>query len=175
MKSPAFIKQDIILAGLSCTKMTQLSKGNQVRKFRDAFDAGRNAAMEHSAAAGGAPYDPAGQQNKRGRLRSIGKWRFILVRGVVRIGGPMFVLGLGWIVISHLSEDLHSAQLLSGSRFQYLLGHWVIAVSVSAGVSVFFGLVIGFLAWQRVTSDVWPGAKPDPESSTTTLGPLSLR
>jgi len=163
------------VADLPCTKMTQPSKGNQVGKFRDAFFAGRNAAMERSVAAGGAPYDPAGQQNEQVRLRGMGKWRFILVRGIVGMGVPMFVFGFFWLVFSHLSEDLHSAHSVHESTFQYLLGHWIIALSVSAGISVFFGVVIGFLAWQRVTSDVWPGAKPDPESFTTTLGPLSLR
>jgi len=95
----------------------------------------------------------------------MGKWRFILARGIIGWGGPMFVLGLVWLVLHSLHE----------SGFQYLLGHWVIALCVSVCVSASNGFVIGFLAWRRVTSDVWPGAKPDPESSTTTLGPLSLR
>ncbi|HEV3037418.1 MAG TPA: hypothetical protein VHA33_06495 [Candidatus Angelobacter sp.] len=31
---------------------------------------------------------------------------------------------------------------------------------------------VGLLAWRRLVSEGWPGAKPDPESSITTLGPL---
>lgn len=42
-------------------------------KFREAFDAGRNAAMERPAAAG-APFDPAGQQHDQGRLRAAWAW-----------------------------------------------------------------------------------------------------
>jgi len=35
------------------------------------------------------------------------------------------------------------------------------------------GFVVSLLAWRRLVSDAWPGAKPDPESCTTTLGPLT--
>jgi hypothetical protein len=134
-------------------------------RFHQAFNAGRNAVMERSSAAGTPPYDPAGQERDQGRLRGMGKWRFILARGIIGMGGPMFVLGL----VSLLLRSFHESTLHN------LLGHWVVDLCVTLSVSAFFGFVIGILAWRRVTSDVWPGAKPDPESATTTLGPLSLR
>lgn len=52
---------------------------------------------------------------------------------------------------------------------RYLLGHWIAGFCMSVSL----GFVVGLLAWRRMVSDVWPGAKPDPESCTTTLGPLS--
>jgi hypothetical protein len=105
--------------------------------------------------------DPAGQEHEHERLRSMGKWRFILLRGIIPSSGLMFLL-----VLSHISEDLHSARSLHESTFRYLLGSWARGSFIGA----FVGSAIGILAWRRLVSDVWPGAKPDPESSITTLG-----
>lgn len=109
--------------------------------------------------------DPAGQEHERERLRDMGKWRFILLRGVIGFSGPLFL----WLVMTHLFEDVHSAREFHQNTLSYLLRSWMGGLFVSA----FLGRVVGLLAWRRLASEVWPGAKPDPESSITTPGPLS--
>jgi len=69
----------------------------------------------------------------------------------------------------NLSKDIHSAYAFHQPMLRYLFGNWLAAFCISA----FLGFVVGLLAWRRLTSEVWPGDKSDPESSTTTLGPLS--
>jgi hypothetical protein len=108
--------------------------------------------------------DPAGRDHEQERLRALGKWRFVLIRGVIAWGVPMFL----WLAVSNFSEDLKSARAWHQSTFQHLLHSWIAAFTMSA----FLGIVVAFLAWRRLTSDVWPGSKPDPESSITRLGPL---
>ena len=129
-------------------------------KIREAFNAG-------SAKYSGKieiMQDPVGLDQDHDRLRAMGKWRFVLIRGILGWGVPMFL----WLALTHLSEDINSAGRYHQSTFQHLLHSWAGAFLINA----FFGLVIGLLAWRRVTSDVWPGAKPDPESSITRLGSL---
>jgi hypothetical protein len=62
------------------------------------------------------------------RIRQRGKWRFVVLRGVVAFGGLLFIL---WSVISYGA----------GFRFQFLAMHVV--------VSLLAGLVMGLLAWHR--------------------------
>jgi hypothetical protein len=134
-----------------------------VSKFGDAFEAGFRAVRQRTAEAGMLS-DPAGQDHEQDHLRALGKWRFVLVRGVIGWALPMFL----WLAVSNFREDLESARAWHQSIFQHLLHSWIAAFSMSA----LFGIVVGFLAWRRLTSDVWPGIKPDPESSITRLGPL---
>jgi hypothetical protein len=131
--------------------------------FREALDAGREAVRERLAE--GKYYDPAGQGHNEARLRGMGKWRFILIRGIVRFAPPMFL----FLVLSNLSKDIHTAQAFHQLTLRYLLGHWIVGL----GLNVSLGFVVGFLAWRRLVSDVWPSAKPDQESCITILGPLS--
>jgi hypothetical protein len=131
--------------------------------FREAFEAGRIAVGARSAELG-IVNDPAGQNDEQERLRAPGKWRFVLIRGIAGWGVPMFL----WLVLSNFSEDLKSAYAWHQPIFQHLLHPWIAAFFMSA----FLGMVVGVLAWRRVTSEVWPGAKPNPESSITRLGPL---
>ena len=130
----------------------------------NAFNAGRQAVAQRSAELE-ILVDPAGQEHERKQLRDMGKWRFILLRGVIGFSGPMFL----WLVVTSLSEDVHSARQFHQNTLSHLLHSWVVAFLISA----FFGSLVGLLAWRRLASVVWPGAKPDPESSITTLGPLS--
>lgn len=109
--------------------------------------------------------DPAGEENEREHLRALGKWRFILIRGILGFSGPMFL----WLVLSNLRQDLQIARLHHEPFFASLLQSWLIALVVCS----LMGGFIGVLAWRRVTSEVWPGSKPDPESTVTTLGPLA--
>jgi hypothetical protein len=76
-----------------------------------------------------------------------------------------------WIAPSNLSEDFKSARIAHQSVFQYLSHSWLATFSVSA----LLGTVVGILAWRRLTSDVWPGNEPGPESSITGLGSLGPR
>jgi hypothetical protein len=133
-------------------------------KVHEAFEAGRKAVVQRSAELGMLG-DPAGQEHERQRLRDMGKWRFILLRGIIGFSGPMFL----WLALARLSEDVHSAREFHQNMLSSLLHSWVVGLFISA----FLGSVVGLLAWRRLASEVWPGAKPDPESSITTLGPLS--
>lgn len=110
-------------------------------------------------------YDPAGQGSNHAALRGMGKWRFIIIRGIVGFATPMFL----FLVLSDLSKDIHAAHALHQPVLRYLLGYWIFGF----GLSVSFGSLVGWLAWRRLVSDVWPGAKPDQESCMTTLGPLN--
>jgi len=132
-------------------------------RFRQAFDDGRRAVQESLAQ--GKSYDPAGQGQDESQLRGMGKWRFILIRGMAGFGVPMFL----FLALSDLSRDIHSAHAFHQPALRYLLGHWIFGFCVSACL----GFVVGLLAWRRLASNTWPGAQPDPESCTTTLGPLS--
>jgi len=134
-----------------------------VSKFGEAFEAGRRAVRQRSAEVVMLG-DPAGRDDEQERLRALGKWRFVLLRGVIGWAVPMFL----WLAVSNFSEDLKSARAWHHSTIQHLLHSWIAAL----GMSALLGIVVGFLAWRRLTSDVWPGAKPDPESSITRLGPL---
>ena len=133
--------------------------------LREAFDAGRKTVRESLAQ--GQSYDPAGQGNDQAQLRGMGKWRFVLIRGIVGFSIPMFL----FLALSDLSKDIHSARAFHQPMLRYLLGHWMAGFCMSA----FLGFVVGLLAWRRIVSDVWPGTEPDPESSTTTLGPFSRK
>lgn len=130
-------------------------------KVREAFEAGRSALRSAEL---GILDDPAGQNHEQERLRALGKWRFVLIRGILGWGVPMFL----WLVLSNFREDLKSARAWHQSTFQHLLHSWVAAFCMNA----FLGIVVGVLAWRRVTSEMWPGTKPDPEASITRLGPL---
>jgi hypothetical protein len=132
-----------------------------VRSLREAFDAGRRALGPRSL------NDPAGQNSEQGRLRALGKWRFVVIRGMVGWGVPMFL----WMALSNFPEDFKSARAWHQPVFQYFLHSWIVALCMNA----FLGFVVGFLAWRRVTSEVWPGTEPDPESSITRLGSLGPR
>jgi hypothetical protein len=107
--------------------------------------------------------DPAGEEHQRDRLRAMGKWKFILVRGIVGFGVPMSL----WMVISHFGQD---TQLVRNYKhgLQYLLDSWTAGLFMSA----FFGATVGLLAWRRLTSDYWPNTKADPESALTRMDPL---
>jgi len=131
--------------------------------FRDAFDAGRRAVQERAAQ--GEAYDPAGQGDDQSRLRGMGKWRFILIRSIVGFSVPLSL----FLALSNLSTDIHTAHAIHHPTWRYLLGHWIFGL----GMSTCLGIVVGVLAWRRLVSDTWPGTAPDPESCTTTLGPLS--
>jgi hypothetical protein len=132
-------------------------------RFRQAFDDGRRAVQESLAQ--GKSYDPAGHVQDESRLRGMGKWRFILIRGMAGFGVPMFL----FLALSDLSRDIHTAHAFHQSALHYLLGHWIFGFCMSTCL----GFVVGLLAWRRLASNVWPGTQPDPESCTTTLGPLS--
>ena len=84
---------------------------------REAFDAGRKTLRESLAQ--GQSYDPAGQGNDQAQLRGMGKWRFVLIRGIVGFGVPMFL----FVVLSDLSKDIHSARAFHQPMLRYLLGH----------------------------------------------------
>lgn len=131
--------------------------------FRKAFDAGRETLRERLAE--GKYYDPAGQGHNQAQLRGMGKWRFILIRGILGFAPSMFL----FLVLSDLSKDIRTAHALRQPAMRYVLGHWMFGFFLSVSL----GFVIGLLAWRRLVSDVWPGAKPDQESCITTLGPLS--
>jgi len=132
-----------------------------MRKVREAFNAGRGAP---NFAKFGVSIDPAGQEGDQKRLRALGKWRFVIIRGALGFGIPMFL----WMVLSSLPRDVISAVTSHHAPFQQLLQSWMAALCMNA----FLGTVVGVLAWRRVTSDVWPGANPDPEAAITRLGPL---
>lgn len=131
--------------------------------LREAFDAGRETVRERLAE--GKYYDPAGQGHNQARLRGMGKWRFILIRGIIGFAPPMFL----FLALSNFSKDIHTAHAFHQATLRYLLGHWMVGFSLSVSL----GFVVGLLAWRRLVSDVWPGAQPDEESCITTLGPLS--
>ena len=133
-------------------------------KPRKAFGAGRDAVQRVAASV---LRDPAGDENEQGQLRAMGKWRFIFIRGIIGFSVPMFL----WLLLTHLSEDVHAAREFHRNTLSYLLHSWVGGFFISA----FLGSVVGLLAWRRLVSEVWPGAKPDPESSITTLGSLSRK
>jgi hypothetical protein len=129
--------------------------------LRETFDAGRKAVQQSFAE--GRSYDLAGQGNDQGRLRGMGKWRFVLIKGIGGFSVPMFL----FLALSDLSKDIHTVRAFHQPTLRFLLGHWIAGFCISASL----GFVVGLLAWRRIVSDVWPGAKSDPESCTITLGP----
>lgn len=135
-------------------------------KSHEAFSAGRTSVSKRLAEIR-VLFDPVGQSREQGRLRALGKWRFILARGILGWGIPMFL----WLVLSNLREDVKSAGSYHQSTFQHLVHSWTGAFFITA----FLGVIVGFLAWRRLTSEVWPGATPDPESTITRLGSLGPR
>ena len=132
-------------------------------KFRKTFEAG-NGVVGKNLSELALRNDPAGQSSEHERLRALPKWRFIITRGVIGWGVPMFL----WLAVSNFPNDLKSASAWHQSILQHLFHSWVFAFCINA----LLGLVVGFLAWRRVHSEVWPGTEPDPESSITTLGSL---
>jgi hypothetical protein len=133
---------------------------------REAFEAGRQTVAQRSTDLG-VLRDPAGQEHERKRLRDMGKWRFILLRGVIGFSGPMFL----WLALTRRSEEVHWTRQFQQNTLSHRLDSWTGGLLIGA----FLGSVVGLLAWRRLASELWPGAKPDPESSITTLGPLSER
>jgi hypothetical protein len=132
-------------------------------RFREALDDARRAVQERLAH--GESYDPAGQGHDHSQLRGMGKWRFILVRGVVGFSVPMFL----FLALSDFSKDIHTAHAFHHPTLRYLVGQWMFGFCMSTCL----GFVVGLLAWRRLVSEMWPGTQPDPEACTTTLGPLS--
>jgi hypothetical protein len=59
-----------------------------VSKFYKTFHAGRNAVLQRFTMLGMLS-DPAGEEQERERLRAMGKWRFILLRGIIGFGVPV--------------------------------------------------------------------------------------
>jgi len=134
----------------------------QMSGFRGAVEEGRRTVQERFAQ--GESYDPAGQGHDQSRLRGMGKWRFILIRGIVGFSVPMFL----FLALSDLSKVIHTAHVFHQSTLRYLFDYWMFGFCMSTCL----GFVIGLLAWRRLVSDTWPGTQPDPEACTTTLGPL---
>jgi len=132
----------------------------QKAQFLSAYEAGRQAYLGSR----GALVDPLGTEEEHDRLRTLGEWKFILLRGVVGFSVPMFL----WMVITHFNEDIQSARQSHQNMITYLLHSWVFAL----GMSVFLGAIVGLLAWRRLTSDYWPNTKSDPESTLTRMDPL---
>ncbi len=111
------------------------SKGAaNMSKVQEAFGAGRKAVVQRTAQIGMLG-DPAGQEHERERLRNMGKWRFIFLRGIIGFSGPLFV----WLVLTHLSEDVHSAREFHQDALSYLLRSWMGGLFISA----FLGCVVG--------------------------------
>ena len=132
-------------------------------KFGEAFETGRTAVRQNLSDLA-LQNDPAGQNPEQERLRALAKWRFVFTRGVIGWGVPMFL----WLAFSNFPRDLRAAVSSHESTFHYLLRSWAFAFCFNA----LLGILVGFLAWRRVHSEVWPGTEPDPESSITLLGPL---
>jgi protein-S-isoprenylcysteine O-methyltransferase Ste14 len=109
--------------------------------------------------------DPAGENREQEYLRSLGKWRFILARGIVGFGVPMSI----WFALSNLRSNISDARLRHVSLTNFLWHSWVFGFVMCAALGSFVGL----LAWRRITSDIWPSTQPDPDSSITRLGPLA--
>ncbi len=136
-------------------------------KLRRAFDAGRNAVQGAAELECCVLRDPAGEEHEQAQLRSMGKWRFIITRGIIGFTAPMFL----WSALTDLSKDVRATHEFYRNMLSYLL-HGLGGFFIGFCISAFVGFVVGLLAWRRLHSEVWPGAKPDPESSITTLGPL---
>ncbi len=109
--------------------------------------------------------DPTGEEHERERLRCLGKWRFILLRGLLGVGAPVFL----WLAVSRLKEDIRTAQLLHQDVFWYVFR----SLLVGSFIVGFLSCVVGLLAWRRLTSDYWPGQPSDTEAAHTTIGPLT--
>ena len=110
--------------------------------------------------------DPVGREEDRDRLRALGKWRFILTRGLI-IAGPIFLL----LFARDLLTDIREAQRLHQPILQHLFQTWVFKLLLAGGICA----VVGFFAWSRLVSDYWPGRDPDNEAAHTRLGSLAKR
>ena len=108
--------------------------------------------------------DPVGEEGQQSRLRAMGKWRFVLIRGFLRFTLPM-CLSEATYTLPRLLSDAHPFR---GPLFSYLLYRAIGLVCLSA----ILGLVAGLVSWRRLNSEFWPGAESNPESSLITLGPL---
>jgi hypothetical protein len=64
-------------------------------------------------------YDPAGQAQDEPRLRGMGKWRFILFRGIVGFSVLMFL----FLALSDLSENIQTT---------HAFHHWLAGFCMSA-------------------------------------------
>jgi hypothetical protein len=108
--------------------------------FRSAYELGRQAYLDSTS---GMP-DPAGEEHERERLRALGKWRFIVLRGALGVGLPMFV----WLALTSQRAYPGCPPLPPQHfvLFASILGSWDLHQRV-------FGLILGLLAWRRVTSD----------------------
>jgi hypothetical protein len=131
-------------------------------KLGELIDAGRTTVEERLS--DGHSYDPAGQGYDQAGLRSMGKWRFILIRGILGFALPIFLC----MTLSDFSKNIRSAHAFHQPVMHYLLGQWIAGFCLSIAL----GFMVGLLAWRRLVSDIWPGAQPDHESYITTLGPL---
>ena len=58
----------------------------------------------------------------------MGKWRFILFRGIVGFGVPMFL----FLALSDLSENIQMTHAFHHPMVRYLLGHWLAGFCMSA-------------------------------------------
>ena len=128
--------------------------------LRNGFDAGRSKTKQVIREYGFLS-DPVGLDSQRPKLRSLGKWRFILIRGIVGFGVPCFL----WIVLREFSRDVDFAHRFHQPVITYLLHEWLFMLCMSA----LMGFVVDLLAWRRI-SETWPGEPPDREAPTTTLG-----
>src|SRR5882724_11988907 len=110
-------------------------------KLAEAFEGGRSAWSRRREKLG-ILRDPAGENPEQARLRALAKWRFILIRGVIGWGVPMFL----WLALSNFRDDLKAATSSHGSMLQHLFHSWVGAFCINA----LLGIIVGFLAWRRV-------------------------
>src|SRR4051812_22440664 len=65
--------------------------------------------------------DPAGEEHERDRLRRLGRLRFVLLRGVLGFGAPIFL----WLALSNLREDMRMARVLHENVLAYMLRSWL--------------------------------------------------
>lgn len=108
--------------------------------------------------------DPIGEDHEQGRLRSMGKWRFVVVRGILGFAVPLCF----WMALSDTFHVIRVATLHHTSAIPGILRSWVGAIFISTTL----GAITGLLAWRRLTSDYWPNTKADPESTLTRMDPL---
>lgn len=130
--------------------------------FWSAYEAGRQAYLD-SPQESPLP-DPAGDEDDRGRFRAMGKWKFIVVRGMVIFGIPL----LFWSLISNPWGFIESVKSSRHGFHPNLMA----ALACALLLIVVFGGIVGLLAWRRLTSDYWPRTKADPESTFVRIDPL---
>ena len=98
------------------------------RAFSEAIKAGREAVRARP----GNPPDPAGEVHESLKLRALGKWRFILIRGIIGWGIPMFL----WTALSTVRQEVGTAVALRQPVLQRLFGSWVAALVMSTFIGV---------------------------------------